>query len=249
MRLLADLHTHTVASGHAYSTVTENMAAAAARGLQLVAVTDHGPSLTGAPDPQYFSNLRVLPREVGGVALLTGVEANPADTDSGLDLPDRILSVLDIVGVALHPVAGRAADDAAGNTAAIVRALANPLVDVMTHPGRSPFAFDIERVVEAAVTAGVAVEVNAHSFGCVRVGEPHDLELAFLGAALDAGLAVSIASDAHFSGDVGRFSAALVVAGELGVAEERIVSRDAASVREFLLARRERPHMQGRWEE
>ena len=43
MRLLADLHTHTVASGHAYSTLTENVHVARSRGMELVAVTDHGP--------------------------------------------------------------------------------------------------------------------------------------------------------------------------------------------------------------
>jgi len=47
MRLLADLHTHTVASGHAFSTITELATAAAGKGLELIAFTDHGPSVPG----------------------------------------------------------------------------------------------------------------------------------------------------------------------------------------------------------
>lgn len=49
MQIEVDSHTHTVASGHAYSTLTENAAAAAAQGIKLLAVTDHGPQMPGAP--------------------------------------------------------------------------------------------------------------------------------------------------------------------------------------------------------
>ena len=76
MRLLADLHTHSTASGHAYSTITELAAAASSRSLECIAITDHGPALPGAPGPIHFWNLGVIPIFERGVLLLTGVEAN-----------------------------------------------------------------------------------------------------------------------------------------------------------------------------
>lgn len=49
MKLIADLHTHTLASAHAYSTVTENTVQAEKTGLKIMAVTDHGPQMEDAP--------------------------------------------------------------------------------------------------------------------------------------------------------------------------------------------------------
>lgn len=249
LRPRADLHTHSVASGHAFSTIDQLAGAARDRGLELLAVTDHGPALSGAPDGQYFGNLRILPCEIAGVALLTGVEANTLpDAPSGLDLPDSVLESLDIVGVGLHPVDGVVREDAEGNTAALVRALANPRVDVLTHPGRGKWRIDVDRVVAAAAQAGVAVEVNNHSFGRVLSGADVEQELSFLRAALSAGCPFSICSDAHYETRVGNFTNALEIAEDLGVPEDRVVNRDAESVRAFLLARRPRPHMDGRWD-
>lgn len=245
LRLKADLHTHSVASGHAYSTIGELAAAGRDRGLEMVAVTDHGPSLAGAPDLQYFGNLRILPCEIAGVRLLTGVEANTLDSPNGLDLPDRVLTSLDIVGVGLHPVLGVDPADRASNTAALVRALASPLVDVITHPARGKWLIDVDAIVATAAEAGVAVEVNNHSF---RTMADTEQEVSFLQAALEAGCVFSISSDAHYETRVGVFADALEVAEDVGIPFDRIVSRDAESVRAFLLGRRPRPHMDGRWD-
>ncbi len=61
MDILVDLHTHTVNSGHAYSTLTENVTAAVAHGLKAIGITDHGPALPGGAHDYHFWNLRVLP--------------------------------------------------------------------------------------------------------------------------------------------------------------------------------------------
>ena len=60
MKILVDVHTHTIASGHAYSTITENMQAASRKGIQLVAMTDHTPGIPGSTQRYFFDNLRIL---------------------------------------------------------------------------------------------------------------------------------------------------------------------------------------------
>ena len=45
MEILVDTHSHTIASGHAYSTLSEMARAAAAKGLQALAITEHAPQL------------------------------------------------------------------------------------------------------------------------------------------------------------------------------------------------------------
>ena len=123
MRLLADLHTHTVASGHAFSTVTELATAAAAKGLELIAITDHGPAVPGGAHAWFFWNSKAIPGTLSGVRILKGCEANVADTENGLDLPDEILSILDIVAVGLHPLTGFDDGNKARNTRALIRAI------------------------------------------------------------------------------------------------------------------------------
>jgi putative hydrolase len=245
MRLLADLHTHSVASGHAYSTVGELASAAAVKGLELIAVTDHGPTLPGAPHEWHFLNMKVVPSVLSGVRILKGVEANPVpDTANGLDLPDTTLAKLDFVAVGLHPTVGYDEATRAELTEALLRAIANPLVDMITHPGNPSFPVDVERVVAACVEHGVIVELNNGSYepSMSRSRETAH-ELAFARAAAAAGAYVAITSDAHYHAHVGRFDRALAVAQELHIAEERIVNRDAASVLAFLEARRERPRL------
>lgn len=241
MRLLADLHTHTVASGHAFSTVGEIASAAAARGLELVAITDHGPAVPGGAHVWHFWNCRAIPNLISGIHVLKGCEANPVpDTDSGLDIPDEVLATLDFVAVGLHPECGYDGKDRVRNTEALLRAITNPLVHMITHPGNEEdFPVDLEAVVAECVAHGVIIELNNFSFDA-RSGRhaTRSREREFAEAARDAGAWTAINSDAHFHALVGEVSAALSVAEKIGFPPERIVNRDAASVLGFLSARR-----------
>ena len=78
MKTLFDPHTHTIASGHAYSTLQEMAHAAAEKGIQVLGITEHAPGIPGTCDPIYFRNLHVVPREMYGVRLLLGVEGGTA---------------------------------------------------------------------------------------------------------------------------------------------------------------------------
>ena len=62
-----DTHCHTIASGHAYSTVVENAQEAAKKGLKMIAITDHGPALGEGINHYYFANMAVIPRQIGGL--------------------------------------------------------------------------------------------------------------------------------------------------------------------------------------
>ena len=251
-RLLADLHTHTLASGHAYSTATELAVAARMAGLELIAITDHGPACPGAPEQWYFWNLKVLPSVLDGVRLLKGCEANPAETDNGIDLPDSILAQLDFVAVGFHPETGFDQRDRRRNTDALLRVIANPYVDMITHPGNEhEFPLDLDAVVAEAAARRVILELNDHSFAptSCRASSNHR-EREFAESALAAGVPIAINSDAHFASQVGRFEAALVVAEEIGMEAGRVINRSAEAVLDHLLSRRERPRLDhgGSWE-
>ena len=102
MKPLIDAHTHTVASGHAYSSLQEMAKAAAEKGLQVLGITEHGPSVPGTCPLLYFKNMFVVHRQMYGVRLLMGCEVNILDTDGSIDMPDDFIGYLDIVIAGIH---------------------------------------------------------------------------------------------------------------------------------------------------
>jgi putative hydrolase len=106
MKIIADMHTHSIASGHAYSTINELAAAASAKGLLAMAITDHGPALPGGPHAYHFGAMRFIPREIGGVRILLGCEANIIDINGRIDLSADYLNRLDFVMAGLHVFCG-----------------------------------------------------------------------------------------------------------------------------------------------
>ncbi len=237
MKITADLHVHTIASGHAYSTVEEIARAAALAGLQMVALTDHGPCMPGGPHAYHFGNLRMLPPKLHGVELLHGVEANIMDKEGRLDLGEPYLRRLDIVLAGLH-IQCFSPLDAAGNTDALVAALKNPYVDVVVHPGNPEYPVDLERLVLAAVAAGKALEINNSSF-LVRRGSAVNCRMMADLVRRHGGL-VTVSSDAHIACDVGRVDRALEVVLEAGIPPSAVLNLSVERVRNFLAGRGKR---------
>ena len=73
-----DLHTHTIVSGHAYSTLREMAKAASDKGLELLGITEHAPKMPGTCHLFYFDNLRIVPRELYGIELVLGSQQHAA---------------------------------------------------------------------------------------------------------------------------------------------------------------------------
>ena len=238
INLEADLHTHTVASGHAFGTVRE-MALAAPKGLHMIAVTDHGPAFPGGPGLPYFHHLRGLPERIGGVEVLKGVEANIVDADGHLDLPPAFLATLDLVVAGFHEGTGFQSGSVEDNTRAMILAIRNPFVHVIAHPCNPLYPVEMEKIVLAARAAGCALEINNASLTFSRPGSgPRCEYLARLAAR--AGALVSIASDAHSPFSVGECGKALIVSQRAGIRPENVINGRTATVREFLRRTRQR---------
>ena len=101
MRYEADTHSHTIASGHAYNTIMEMAQAAAAKGLKMLAITDHTHGVPEAAPEAYFGNYKIIPREVCGIRLLMGAEVNIYN-DGSIDMSEKILRRMEIVIASLH---------------------------------------------------------------------------------------------------------------------------------------------------
>ena len=203
MKILADTHTHTLASGHAYSTVQENVRAAAERGLSLIALTEHAPAMQNTTSHAYFANLHVIPDELFGVRVLKGVELNILDFEGTIDLDERTLERLDISIASLHiPCISPGTE--AENTRACIRAMENPLVDILGHPGDPRYPLKYKEIFKAAKETGTLLEINNASLvpGGFRAGSEENI-ISLLKMAMKEEVPVVVGSDAHFYTGIG----------------------------------------------
>lgn len=221
---LVDAHTHTLASGHAYSTLREMAEQAAKLGLQVLGITDHAPSLPGAPQDIYFHNLHIVPRELYGVRLLIGVELNILDTRGTIDLDDKTLSHLDIRIAGLHKLCwtGGSIEQ---NTEGMVSAIRNPWVQIISHPGDGTAPLLFGPIVEAAKETGTLLELNSSSLNPVR-GKlaAHENFCEILRRCKQLGMPIILGSDAHIAYSIADYRFALPLLAETEFPEELVVN-------------------------
>ena len=89
-KLVADMHMHTLVSGHAYGTIREMAEAAREKELLLIGITEHAPGIPGTVDPIYYSNLAFATHSVKGVKIMYGSEINILN-DGTLSLPQKYI--------------------------------------------------------------------------------------------------------------------------------------------------------------
>jgi DNA polymerase (family 10) len=195
--LRGDVHMHTTESDGRESLETM-VAAARARGLEYIAITDHTQSLAmanGLDETRTMANaerVRKYSRSLKGFAVLAGAEVDIL-SDGRLDLTDDCLASLDIVIASLHSQLQQEEDE---TTRRLIRAIEHPAVDILGHPTarmllrREGARFKLEKVIDAAVANGVALEINS---------QPHRLDLCDSHARLarDRGAKLAVNSDAH----------------------------------------------------
>ena len=134
MKDVLDVHIHTTASTHAYSTFREVIDAAKKKNLELVGIADHAPSVPGSIDKFYFVNFKVIPREAYGIKIAMGAELNIIDYSGSTDLPAQVLKKLDYAVASLHRECIESGS-LAENTAALIGAMKNPHVTIIRRFG------------------------------------------------------------------------------------------------------------------
>lgn len=194
-----DVHTHTLVSGHAYSTIQEMAREASNLGLKILGITEHAPGIPGTCDPIYFRNLHVVPREMYGVRLMLGAELNILDKAGTLDLDENYYRMLDLRIAGIHSLCwdGGTREE---NTAGMITAIRNPWVQIISHPGDGTAELDFEPIVLAAGENRTLLEINNSSLipsrGKVQA-RANNLEI--LRLSRKHGIPVVLGSDAHIS--------------------------------------------------
>lgn len=231
MNYLIDLHMHTVASTHAYSTVNEYVQVAKQKGLKLIAITDHGTALGDSPHRWHFVNMRILPRIIEGVIVLRGIEANILNVAGEIDCDDDLYGFLDLVIAGFHDPA-LAAMDIDKNTEAMIATIKNPKVNIISHPGNPRYPLHIDEVAKAAKAYNVALEINNSSFISRKGSDDNCLKIAQ--AVKEQGGLIALGSDAHVAYSVGNFSHSLELMKAVDFPAERVINKDIPTLVNFL---------------
>ncbi|MDN2482818.1 phosphatase [Vibrio agarivorans] len=233
MQLVVDTHTHTYASGHAYSTLNENAASAQQNGLKLFCTTDHAESMPGAPHYWFFSNQRVLPRIINGVGVVRGVEANILNVEGEIDLHPSVDRNLDWVIASFHEPVFHPAN-VSTHTQALINTIKSGRVDALGHLGNPNFDFDFESVIYSAAEHNVAIEINNTTLvGNSRVGSVERCyEIAEV--AKRAGAYLTTGSDAHYCSDVGNLSLVNSLLNQVGIPAEQVITSSVQRFTSFL---------------
>ena len=198
-----DLHAHTKATDGRHS-IEEMARAALDRGYAYLAITEHSKQVSvadGMDADRLAAHIREIERvndRIDGITLLKGVEVDIL-ADGSLDLPDGILSELDLVIASIHYRFGLSDDR---QTERLLAAMDNPHVSILGHPTgrligeREPLGIDMGRVMAKAGDRGVCLELNAFP-------DRLDLNEIHCKMAREAGVTVVISTDAHSTDGLG----------------------------------------------
>lgn len=223
-KILVDAHTHTVASGHGYSSLQEMARTAADKGLEVLGITEHGPTVPGTCPTLYFKNMFVVPRQMFGVRLLMGCEINILDYRGNLDLTDKYIDYLDLAIAGIH-AAWYQEGTKEENTEGMIRVIRNPKIHIISHPGDGSAELDFEPLVLAAKESHTLLEINNHSLAPQRkksVARENNLELLRLCKKHD--VPTILGSDAHISFQIADYENLYPLLAETDFPDELIMN-------------------------
>ena len=231
MKLIADLHTHTIASTHAYATVTEMVFEASRLGLFALAITDHARSMPGAPGPFYFESLGMLPQYMEGIRLLRGIEANICDYDGNIDVEPTLQNYLDWVVASMHTITIKGEATVEKCTNAYLKLAENPNVNVIAHSGSEYFKYDYDLVIPKLAQSGKLVEINDSAFRYSKDCMGNCVTIAKLCKKYGARICVN--TDAHFTNTLGKGYKTLEMLREIDFPESLVVNASVDNLKAY----------------
>lgn len=234
MLITADLHTHTVASTHGYSTVKEIAEEAASKGLTAVAITDHTPASTDGPHLWHFHNLhKAIPRELMGVKLIYGAESSIIDYDGNIDFPHEECAALDWIIASFHKDM-LAPGTFEQHTNMYLRLAENYDVDVIGHCATVVCPFDYEKCLKKFKEYGKLVEINESTILWKNTRENYR-EIIRICKKYE--IPIVINTDAHFCGIVGDVSESEKLIEELDFPKSLILNADWDKLYSYIQSR------------
>ena len=231
---ILDAHMHTIASGHAYSTLSEMIAAGKNKHLQLIGITEHTNKMPGTCHEIYFHNFKVIPRRQGDIEVRMGAEINIMDYYGNMDLSEKGFSKIDYGIASLHDICIDPGSQEE-NTNAIIGAMKHPKVKIIGHPDNGYYPVNYEKIVLAAKEYHVLLELNNSSLN--PLGErlnSRDNMKTMLKLCQKYQTELIIDSDAHIADDVGNHNYVHEILDELHFPEKLIINTSVDKFKQYI---------------
>jgi putative hydrolase len=235
MQNLIDVHTHSVLSTHAYSTIWENVKIAKEKGLKYCGISDHAPAITGGQHIFAISNLRIIPEFIEGVRVLKGVELNILDTNGNYDVPLNLIKRLDYTIASFHvPVVKKMTIDE--TTSAYLNLCNDEYVTVLGHIDDERYKCDYEKVIKRCSETNTLIEINDSSLRTTtsRVNGINNVEEILI-IAKKYKLPVIINSDSHICFDVGRIEEAMELIEKVDYPRNLLINFNEDLIKKYFL--------------
>jgi DNA polymerase (family 10) len=222
--LRGDLHVHTNYSD-GKGTIESMAEAAIDLGYEYLVFCDHSQSLrvaNGLPPERLKKKLQAVRKadeKYGEIHLLCGSEVDILK-DGALDYGDDLLAELDFVVASVHTSFGIGEEAMAER---IVRAMNNPYVRVIGHPTgrilgrRDPYEVDVSRLIREAAATNTVLELNSYP-------DRLDLAVPYVRQAIEAGVEISIDTDAHDESALGMMKYGVSQARRAWVERDRVIN-------------------------
>lgn len=234
MNNLLDLHTHSVLSLHAYSSTTENIDSAIAKGLKYMGVSEHQPDSKGVGAHIYGVNNGItIPRHIGDLTVLYGVECNLLN-DGTIDDNRFKWDHYDYAICSIHAyVYNDAGFD--GNTKNLLKVLEHPHIKILGHLERGFYPMDYDSIIKKAKEKGVLIEINEASLNGNKynLDKVEEVMINMLDICQKYDVPVIINSDAHIKYEVGGYEKALKVIEKANFPLNRVINFNEDLFKEY----------------
>lgn len=235
-----DLHSHTIACGHGYSSLLEIFEKAKIKGLEVVGISEHGPAKAKPITKLHFDNLKILPEYIDGIRLLKGAEADIIDEEGNLDLPDSSLKELDYVIASMHPE-GSPILNKELNTKAFIKAMDRGNVNILGHIDDGRFELDYKKIIMSAKENKVLIEINNSSLknSNFRKDSKKNTQT-MLDLCKKYKHDVILASDAHISYAIGEFDSCIEALEENDFDMDLVINNNFSKLNSYYLNKGEK---------
>lgn len=231
MKLISDMHTHTCASTHAYSTISENAKSAKESGIKFLGMTDHGSAMPDSPHPWHFISMLNIPRLIDGVYIIRGMESNIMDFKGSIDLEeDEIYDSLDWLVASFHRQCCEPGKKTQ-ITQSYINVLENKKVFALAHTESTDFDYDEYEVAKACKHNNKLIELNNSRLRSRCAVSRYKQILTACG---ENECSIIVNSDAHFHMAVGQFDSAFSLLNEIGFPEKLVINADEQRFKDYI---------------
>ena len=238
-----DMHTHSLYSGHAYSTFEEMADYVRNTGLKGFCLTDHSPR-GGAMDAYIPLTFREMPRDFEGIRVYYGMEVDILDYNGNLNIIHPLEQLLDFGIFGFHDNQIEPGHSITECTQAVLAVFENPSFDLLAHPCRRGYPLDTSSIVDAARKYNKLIELNENCL--IRLGTDRGWYVEILEECRRKNVRIAVNSDAHFSRNIGRVCNSIKLLNEISFPEELVINTTVEKVEKYM-EERERRFVGGRY--